>query len=1049
MMRRCSLAVFLFSMCVLPSQAQPFDPAHYAPLKWRCIGPFRGGRTVGATGVPGQPNLFYIGVNNGGVWKSTDAGRVWMPIFDSQPTGSIGALAVAPSNPNVIYVGSGEGLQRPDLSTGDGVYVSSDGGKSWTNTGIKDGQQISSIIIDPKNENRAFVAVLGHPYGPNVERGVFRTNDRGKSWEKVLYKDENTGAMALSFDPSNPKTVYAVLWAARQGPWENGAWQGAGSGLFKSTDDGATWTALTKGLPTIADGLGRIGFDISKTNPKRIVAVVDAPKLGGLYQSDDAGESWTRINSDPRLWGRGSDFAEVKIDPTNQNVIYVANIGLYRSTDAGKSFTCFKGAPGGDDYHTVWINPENPKILLVAADQGAIVTVNGGETWSSWYNQPTAQFYHVITDNQFPYWVYGGQQESGSAGVSSRGNEGQITHRDWHTVGVEEYGYVAPDPLNPDIIYGGKVQKYNRRTGQVQEVAPEALRGGAYRFLRTAPILFSTVDKKALYLGANVLFKTTDGGNKWDVISPDLSRPAPEVPDSIGIYKTPDMATQPRRGVIYTVAPSYTNAKTIWAGTDDGLIHVTHDDGKNWTNVTPAGLTSWSKVSIIDAGRFDNQTAYAAINRIRLDDQKPHIYRTHDGGKSWKEIVRGLPDNAPINSVREDPVRKGLLFAGSERAVYVSFNDGDDWQSLRQNMPATSIRDLVVHDNDVVVGTHGRSFWILDDISILRQMTAESLSTDVQLYRPATTIRVRRSVATDTPLPPDEPTSPNPPDGAIIDFRLKSQTKSPVSLEIWNASGTLVRRFASDDQPETVNPQSLQIDPRWIRPSRILPATAGTHRFIWDLHYAAVEGSGRSYPISAIYGDTPSEPTGPVVMPGTYTVKLIVDGKTFEQPLVVKMDPRVTTPAEGLAKQYELSMLCYYGMNRARKDTANIQRIRKLLAESKGKAPALVDAIDAIDGKLAALEGTARRGRRGGGGGSGNGGDATFGRVSGEMGRLLSILQGADAMPTTQAIAATETARKEMETLLDRWSEIQNADLKELNAKLKAAKLPEITVNSK
>src|SRR4051812_46944195 len=540
----------------VPAGAQPLDPALYAPLKWRCIGPFRGGRTVGATGVPGKPNLFYIGGNNGGVWKTTDAGRVWVPIFDDQPTGSIGVLAVAPSNPDVIYVGSGEGLQRPDLSTGDGVYVSRDGGKTWTNTGLRDGQQISAVIVDPKDDQRAFVAVLGHPYGANPERGVFRTTDGGKTWAKVLYKDENTGAVALAFDPTDARTVYAVLWAARQGPWENGAWQGPGSGLFKSTDGGTTWKPLTKGLPTTAEGLGRIGLDVSRTDPKRLYAVVDAPRAGGVYRSDDAGESWRRVNTEPRLWGRGSDFAEVKIDPKNPDAIYVANTSLYKSTDAGKTFTCTKGAPGGDDYHTLWINPENTGIILLAGDQGAVVTLNGGATGSSWDNQPTAQFYHVITDNQFPYWVYGGQQESGSAAVVSRGNEGQITPRDWHTVGVEEYGYVAPDPLDPNIVYGGKVQKYDRRTGQVQNVAPEAARGGRHRFLRTAPILFSPVDPKTLYLAGNVLFKTTTGGHSWDVVSPDLSRPAPEVPESIGVYRTPELAKQPRRGVIYTVAPS-------------------------------------------------------------------------------------------------------------------------------------------------------------------------------------------------------------------------------------------------------------------------------------------------------------------------------------------------------------------------------------------------------------------------------------------------------------------------------------------------------------
>ena len=1034
-------AVVLALVAVAPSPAPPLDPALYAPLKWRCIGPFRGGRTVGATGVPGKPNLFYVGVNNGGVWKTTDAGRVWTPIFDDQPTGSIGALAVAPSNPNVIYVGSGEGLQRPDLSTGDGVYKTTDGGKTWTNTGLRDGEQIAAVVIDPKDENRVFVAVLGHPYGANKERGVFRTTNGGKTWEQVLYKDEDTGAVALALDPGDPNTVYAVLWASRQGPWENGAWQGPGSGLFKSTDGGTTWKPLTKGLPTAADGLGRIGLDVSRSDPKCLFAVVDCPRLGGLYRSDDAGESWRRVNAEPRLWGRGSDFAEVKIDPKNKDVVYVANVAFYKSTDGGKTFTCFKGAPGGDDYHTVWISPDDSNVILAAADQGAIVTVNGGQTWSSWYNQPTAQFYHVSTDTRFPYWVYGGQQESGSAAVASRGNDGQITARDWHTVGVEEYGYVAPDPLNPDIVYGGKVQKYDRRTGQVQDVAPEAARGGAYRFLRTAPILFSPVDKKTLYLGANVLFKTTDGAHSWQVISPDLSRPQPEVPESIGVYRTPAMARQPRRGVIYAVAPSYQEADTIWAGTDDGLVHVTHDGGKTWADVTPPGMTAWSKVAQIDGGRFDAATAYVAVNRIRLDDQKPHAYRTHDGGKTWAKIVRGLPDNAPVNAVREDPVRKGLLFAATERAVYVSFNDGDDWQPLRQNMPATSVRDLVVHGTDVVVGTHGRSFWILDDISPLRHLSAKTAADDVTLFPPAATYRVRRSVATDTPLPPDEPLAPNPPDGAMIDYRLKAAAAGPVTLEILDAAGKLVRRFASTDQPEAVNPDALQIDPRWIRPARPLPATAGSHRFVWDLHYPPPDGP-RSYPISAIYRDTPSEPTGPAVPSGKYTVKLTVGGKAFEQPLVVKMDPRVATPAAGLDGQFKLSMACYDGMKEARAAVAGIRGVRKQLADGKAKAGDLAAAFDALDAKLAALEGAAG-GRRGGGGGP-QPREASLSRTAGELGRLLAILQGADATPTTQAAKAATTARADLDGSLARWKELREKDLADLNAKLKAAGLPVI-----
>ncbi|MGZ3373309.1 MAG: WD40/YVTN/BNR-like repeat-containing protein, partial [Gemmatimonadaceae bacterium] len=658
------------------------------------IGPFRGGRTIGATGVRGQPNVFYVGVNNGGVWKTTDAGRVWTPIFDDQPTGSVGDVAVAPSNPNVIYVGSGEGVQRPDLSTGDGIYKSTDAGKTWRHLGLRDGQQIGSVIVDPRDENRVFAGVLGHPYGPNAERGVYRSTNGGESFERVLYKDENTGAAQVAFDPSNPQIVYAALWAGRQGPWENASWNGPLSGLFKSLDGGTTWRQIGKGFPTAAEGLGRIGFAVAPSDPRRMYATVEAPTLGGIYRSDDAGETWRRTNDEVRVWGRASDFAEVKVDPRNPDVVYSANTSTYRSNDGGTTFTAIKGAPGGDDYHRIWINPDNPEIMIIAADQGATITVNGGQTWSSWYNQPTAQFYHVITDNRIPYWVYGGQQESGSVGTMSRGDYGAITFREWNPVGAEEYGYIAPDPLDPNIIYGGKLTRFDQRSREVQSVAPEAVSSGKYRFLRTAPIIFSTVDPHVLYYAGNVLFRTTNGGHRWDVISPDLTRQNYDVPAAYGIFTNGNPSRAKNRGVIYTIAPSFKNLKTIWTGSDDGVIKLTRDGGTTWTDVTPAALTPWSKVSLLEASHFDDQSVYAAINRFKLDDLRPHIYRTHDLGKTWKEIVNGIADNEVVNSVREDPVRRGLLFAGTERAVYFSLDDGDQWQPLRLNMPATSIRDL-------------------------------------------------------------------------------------------------------------------------------------------------------------------------------------------------------------------------------------------------------------------------------------------------------------------------------------------------------------------
>jgi photosystem II stability/assembly factor-like uncharacterized protein len=1033
-----ALCVCLIALAsVLPGQGQDVDSQLYQSLRWRCIGPFRAGRTVGAAGVPSQPNLFYIGVNNGGVWKTTDAGRTWTSVFDDQPTGSIGDVAVAISNPDIVYAGSGEGLQRPDLSVGDGVYKSTDAGKTWRNMGLREAQQIARVIIDPADPNRVFVAALGHPYGPNPERGVFRSLNGGGNWEKVLSPNENTGASQVEFDPTNPATLYADLWEARQGPWENGEWQGPGSGLFKSTDGGTTWRHLTQGLPTTDQGLGRIGFGISPSNPSILYATVDAPRAGGIFRSDDAGETWRRVCEDRRTWGRGSDFAEIRVDPKNPDTVYVANTCVYRSTDGGKNFVAFKGAPGGDDYHRIWINPANPDIMLFCVDQGATITVNGGKTWSSWYNQPTAQFYHVNTDNRFPYWVYGAQQESGSAAVASRSDYGGITWRDWRTVGAEEYGYIAPDPLDPNIAYGGKLTRYDWRTGQSQNVAPDALRSGQYRFLRTAPVIFSPVDPHALYFAGNVLFQTRNGGHDWKIISPDLTREKPEVPASVGVYASPELAQMPRRGVIYTVAPSYRDAGVIWAGTDDGLIQITRNGGKTWQNVTPPELTSWSKISLIDAGHFDANTAYAAINRFRLDDLRPHIYRTHDGGKTWKEIVRGIPEADVVNVVREDPVRAGLLYAGTERSVYVSFNDGDDWHPLRLNLPATSVRDLVVHTDDLVIGTHGRSFWILDDVTPLRQMDAATTASAAFLFRPEMAWRVRRSVNTDTPIPPEEPMGQNPPDGAIIDYYLKSDA-AEVTLEILDKKSQVIRRYSSADKPEVIDEKEQPYPTYWFRPAQILSTKAGMQRFAWDLHFPPPGGTVRSFPISAIYHNTPSVPLGPVVPPGEYVVKLTVGGKSYTQPLSIKMDPRVPTSSEGLEKMFAVSFQSYLGMAQARGMAGQIQALRDQLRERREKAApgAVADAIAALDRQASALAG-GEGGRRGGGGGEA----ASFSALTGQFGAIMSLAEAADAAPTSQAIAAAQQLQRSLADLTKRWNDLTTRAAPVLNKQLKEANL--------
>jgi len=1001
-MRRLAIAV-VFVATTLSAQ---IDPRMFQEMRWRMIGPFRGGRTVAAVGVRNQPNVFYIGVNNGGVWKTTDYGRIWTPIFDDQPTGSIGAIAVAPSDPNVIYVGSGEGLQRPDLSTGDGIYKSTDAGKTWTHLGLRDGQQIPMIAVDPRDPNRLFVAVLGHPYGPNEERGIFRSTDGGRSFQKVLYKNENVGGMDVAFDPSNAQTVYAVLWEARQGPWENAYLTGPGSGLFKSTDGGTTWRPLTNGLPGAADGLGRIGIEVASANSNRLYAIVGATKLGGVYRSDDAGENWQRVNTDDRLWGRDGDFNEVRSDPKNPDVIYIANVVTWKSTDGGKTFASFRGAPGGDDYHRFWINPDDPKTILLASDQGAIVTTNGGETWSSWYNQPSAQFYHVSADNSFPYRVCGGQQESGSACVQSRGDEGQITFREWRPVGVEEYGYAVPDPLDPDVVYGGKLERWDWRTHQVQSVSPRPLRDGGYRVIRTMPVVFSPVDPHILYFASNTLWRTSNGGRSWTQISPDLTRKTWDVPPNVGIYATTPQVKVTQRGVIYAVAPSPLDGNRIWAGTDDGLIHVTTDGGQTWTDVTPPDLRPWAKVSIMDASHFDPLEAYAAINTFRLDDLRPHILRTRDGGKSWTQITNGIPAGGIINVVREDPKRRGLLLAGSEQQVYVSFDDGDRWQSLRLNMAASSIRDLIIKDDDVVVATHGRGFWILDDIEPLRQISGGQAPSPVLLFKPAEAWRFRWNKNTDTPLPPDEPAGQNPPDGAIIDYALNAS--SPVTLEILDSAGKIVRRYSSADRVEAPKDEG-QVPWYWIRPPRALSGDAGMHRFVWDLHYTPVPGLERSYPIAAIYRDTAPAPTSPWAMPGLYTVRLTANGRSMTQPLFVKMDPRVKTSPAGLQQQLDLSMSVY---NRMMEMATALQELRGYRTRLKD-LPALAD----LTRRAVALEGVE--------GDESAKGPETFSRLRGSLGSLLSLLQGPDEAPTMQAAAAVADRLQASDALMQRWAALR------------------------
>ena len=1056
MIRSCTVfGVFIFIVVFLfstSSKAQQVSENTYQDMRWRMIGPFRGGRTRAAAGVPTHPNLFYVGAVNGGVWKSDDYGRTWTPIFDRESTQSIGAIAVAPSDPNVIYVASGEGLHRPDLSVGNGIYKSTDAGKTWAHLGsgkegLRDGQQIPGLAIDPRDPNRVFAAVLGHPYGPGEERGIYRSTDGGETWQKVISKDKNTGGSDVQIDPSNADVVYASMWEVREGPWEdNNEFNGSNGGLFKSTDGGNTWQQLTNGLPK---DLAQIYVAIAPSQPRRLYATVgtSAGKLG-VYRSDDSGASWSQVTDDPRPAARigGGDLPVPKVHPKNPDIVYVASTVTMQSIDGGKTWSGFRGAPGGDDYQNLWINPNDGNIILLVGDQGALVTVNGGATWSSWYNQPTAQIYHAAVTNTFPYKVCGGQQESGSVCVSSRGNDGAITIRDWHPVGVIEYGYVAPDPLDPDIIYGGgrsEVSKFHWSTGQVQNVTPIPLRSGTYRTDRTEPLMFSPVDQHTLYYATNILFKTTDGGNTWQAISGDLTRENPGAPTSVGslIPKGADK----QRGVIYALAPSFKNVNTLWAGTDDGQIWLTRDAGKNWNDITPKELTPWSKVTQINASHFDEDTAYASVSRFRINDDHPYIYRTHDGGKTWKLITAGLPDFGPVDTVREDSIRKGLLFAGTENAVWVSFDDGDHWQSLQLNLPHTSMRDLWIHDNDLIVATHGRSFWILDDISLLRQLADSLPASEAHLFTPAPAYRVQRNTNTDTPIPPDEPAGANPPDGAILDYYLPRAASSSVTLEILDSRDQLVRRFSSTDQPpQSESDLQKQLIPLyWIRPFKALSTDAGTHRWVWDLHYPTPTATRHEYPISAVPHDTPWTPLGATALPGNYKVRLTAGGKTYTAALTVKMDPRVKAASGALEKKFQAETRIALLVSQTSEAVLRASSVRDQTQKlEKDPNPAIKDALQAFQTKLASLLG-------------GSVGffappsdEVTLTRVNGQANNLYAQLWPVDAAPTYSQTEAMGKIEHDAAGVIERWNEFKASDLPAFNRRLHDAHLAEIRLES-
>lgn len=1031
---------------------QQIGPSDYQAMRWRLIGPFRGGRAITVTGVAGNPSLFYFGGVDGGVWKSADSGRVWQALWTHEPVASIGAMAVAPSNPSVIYAGTGEADIRSDLSIGGGIFKSIDAGKTWQYIGLGHTRQISKIIVDPRNPDTVLVAALGHAYGPNTERGVFRSTDGGRTWKKVLYKDANTGAIDLCFDPTNSQVVYAALYNAHRVPWSTYApHEGSGSGIYKSTDGGVTWTALTgHGLP--AGPVGRIGIAVAYGSyHHRVYGLIEARKGGGLYRSEDAGSTWRRVSKDPRITERGWYFGSVIVDPNHANIVYVPDVSLYRSTDGGRTFIAFKGAPGGDDYHALWIDPNNSMRMITGSDQGTVITVDGGKTWSSWYNQPTAQFYHVAVDNQFPFRVYGAQQDSGSASVLSRGNDGEITMRDWHPAGAGESGYIAPDPADPLIVYGGdiygQVHRFNQRTGQVEDVSPwpfirslgpnSDISQSRLRFTWTSPLVFSPLSPNVLFYGSQFLLKTTNGGNSWEKISPDLTVLQDSKPAATAARSAP------ARGVIYTIAPSPVRADQIWVGTDNGLVQLTRDGGKTWRDVTPKGLAPWSKISLIEASHFDAGTAYAAIDRHRMDDDKPYIFRTHDFGKTWTQETSGIEAPAYVHAVREDPVRKGLLYAGTETGVYVSFDDGGHWQSLQLNLPTSSIRDLAVHDNDLVAATHGRSFWILDDISPLRQINAQVLNSAAYLFRPETAIRIRRDVNEDTPLPPETPAGKNPPSGAMIDYFLKSAPQGKISLEILDSQGRLVRKIESGLNPRPVEGH-LEFPRYWLRPPKPLTKDSGMNRFVWDLRTSPPPAISPSTTMHAVYGEnTPALPLGPLVLPGQYSVRLIVVGQTYTQPLAVKMDPRVSAPPSDLKQQFNLSMDIDEALDADYGAHAQIMAVEHQLAPlkkhllRKGQPSALKAQLGKLGQTVAAIDAGTH---------SPNGQREGLAQIGDQLVTLSGTVGGADAAPTQQARKAFTQVQSALQAQTRRWQKIERNTIPQLNLQLEKTGVPRLTV---
>jgi photosystem II stability/assembly factor-like uncharacterized protein len=1054
------LLEYFFLLFTVAAVAQPVPSELMNGLKWRLIGPFRGGRVVAVAGVPGDSTTFYFGAVNGGIWKTTDAGVVWSPIFDGQPVGSIGALALAPSDPKIIYAGTGETDIRSDLSSGNGVYKSTDGGSTWSHIGLEDTRQISRIVIDPRNPSIVYVGALGHAYGPNEQRGVYKSIDGGMHWTRVLDLGPEIGVSDLAISAAAPQLLFAGAWHTHRPPWSTYApIDGPGGGLYRSQDAGKTWARLDgNGLPE--GDWGRVGVDVAPDG-KRVYALIEVKKSearkseakkSGLYRSDDGGNTWVLANADSRLTSRAWYFNSITIDPRNPDVIYIPNVALYRSEDGGKTISVVRGAPGGDDYHQLWIDPKNSSSMVLGTDQGTTISLDRGQTWSSWYNQPTAQLYHVTTDNQFPYVVYGAQQDSGSAGVVSRTDHDQITPRDWFTAGPSESGYLVVDPNDPNIIYlsgtFGTVARFNKRTGLSQDIAPwpafafdAEINQRKYRDPWTPALTLSPVDPTALYLGTQYVMKTVDGGLHWQTISPDLTGATHDAHDADAKLAGPPTVGNAKRagyGVVFSIAPSVLDRDLIWAGSDTGLIHLTRDGGKNWKDVSPQGLSDWSKISLIETSHFDPAVAYASVDRSRLDDQTPYIYRTRDYGATWRLITNGISAPAFLRAVREDPKSRGLLFAGTEFGVYVSFDDGDHWQPLQLNLPITSVRDLTIHGDDLVIATHGRSFWILDNITPLRQVLEARRASGPWLYRPATAVRIDNDSFSGTPLPPEEPTAANPPSGAMIDYSLQSPA-SAIRLEVFDAQQNLVRNFSSED-PNAGKHPPLPIAERWFPKPEVLEKTAGTHRFIWDLTWGSSGGA------SADEDYEYRNPRGPKAAPGIYQVRLTVDGKTETQSLKVIMDPRSPATPEVLAQQLKWGRQLFGETIEARRALAEIGSVQKQLADIEQKLEqqkvasqgaqlksALTEAESAIGKILTNKEHAAD---------AGPGLQDAYAALA----SALRVVESGDRAVPSQAIAVYQESSQQVKARIAEWARFKQVRLAQLNQQLREANFAPIAI---